>query len=144
MRLTLPISPRCASCIAHITLAILVALNFVACNATPRTRDTQFAAGAYTLVTVDGQELPATVTHGDDLVEVRAGRLEIGVDGTCQSTTVFAPPSGRAVTRHVRADCVVRGAQWTMRWNGAGTTSGTLEGTTFTMNNEGLQFVYRK
>jgi hypothetical protein len=31
-----------------------------------------------------------------------------------------------------------------MRWAGAGMTTGTLEGDTFTMNNEGMSFSYHK
>jgi len=31
-----------------------------------------------------------------------------------------------------------------MNWQGAGTTIGTVEGDTFTMNNEGMVFAYRK
>jgi hypothetical protein len=31
-----------------------------------------------------------------------------------------------------------------MQWEGAGTTVGTVEGNDFTMNNEGMVFVYRK
>ncbi len=142
--MTQAVTSRISDVVLRATLAVLVGLALVACTTTPRRCDTQFAAGVYTLVTVDGRELPATVKHGDDFVEVRSGLLKIGIDGTCQSTTVFAPPTGRAVSREVRADCVVEGERWTMRWKGAGTTSGTLEGATFTMNNEGLQFVYRK
>jgi hypothetical protein len=29
-------------------------------------------------------------------------------------------------------------------WDGAGTTTGTVDGTTFTMDNEGMLFVYRR
>jgi len=31
-----------------------------------------------------------------------------------------------------------------MQWKGAGITTGTIEGSTFTMNNEGMKFVYKK
>jgi hypothetical protein len=31
-----------------------------------------------------------------------------------------------------------------MRWKGAGTTTGNIQGSDFTMNNEGMIFAYRK
>ena len=31
-----------------------------------------------------------------------------------------------------------------MKWQGAGLTTGTVEGNTFTMDNEGMLFVYKK
>ena len=31
-----------------------------------------------------------------------------------------------------------------MKWEGAGTTTGTVEGYTFTINTEGMIFAYRK
>ena len=130
--------------VGSIAFLFATALTVGGCHAAPRTLDTRDAAGVYTLASIDGKELPATVKHGDDVVEVRSGKLTIGTDGTCLAVTNFVPPSGRVITREVRADCVVEGERWTMRWKGAGTTDGTLVGTTFTMKNEGLNFVYRK
>jgi hypothetical protein len=37
-----------------------------------------------------------------------------------------------------------KGSKLIMQWKGAGTTTGTIECSTFTMNNEGMLFVYRK
>jgi hypothetical protein len=31
-----------------------------------------------------------------------------------------------------------------MKWQGAGMTTGTIAGNTFTMNNEGMELVYKK
>jgi hypothetical protein len=36
------------------------------------------------------------------------------------------------------------GVRSTIWWDGAGTTTGTVDGTTFTMVNEGMEFVYRR
>ena len=68
----------------------------------------------------------------------------IGADGTCSSKVVFGPPSGSEVTREVKASYTQQGAKLTMKWEGAGTTTGTVEGDTFTMNNEGMIFAYRR
>jgi hypothetical protein len=44
----------------------------------------------------------------------------------------------------VAASYVRDGAELRMQWKGAGRTEGSLEGGTFTMNNEGMVLVYRK
>lgn len=36
------------------------------------------------------------------------------------------------------------GAKLTMTWEGAGTTTGTVEGDNFTMENEGMVLAYRR
>ena len=48
------------------------------------------------------------------------------------------------VAREVSATYTNEGSKLTMQWHGAGTTTGTIEGSTFTMDNEGMLFVYRK
>ena len=102
------------------------------------------ATGTYRLVSVDGKPVPATISHDGHALEVRSGSFVIGADGTCSTQTVFAPPSGKEVTRDVTAKYTQDGAALTMRWKGAGTTVGTVDGANFTMDNEGLLFVYRR
>jgi hypothetical protein len=53
-------------------------------------------------------------------------------------------PPGGDVNRVVKATYTRENSKLTMRWEGAGTTTGTVEGDTFTMNNEGMIFAYRK
>jgi hypothetical protein len=77
-------------------------------------------------------------------LQVRSGTFTINADGTCSTKTVFVPPSGQEATREVSATYTKEGAKLTMQWKGAGTTTGTIEGDTFTMNNEGMLFVYKK
>jgi len=64
--------------------------------------------------------------------------------GTCSTKTVFVPPSGTEVAREVSATYTKDGPRLTMQWKGAGTTVGTIQGNTFTMDNEGMVLVYRK
>lgn len=101
-------------------------------------------AGDYALVSIDGKEVPATVTHGGVALRVVSGIFTINADGTCHSKTVFVPPAGTEITRDVNASYTVEGAKLTMQWEGAGMTIGTVEGGIFTMDNEGMVFVYRK
>ena len=48
------------------------------------------------------------------------------------------------VHRVVNATFTQNGAELTLRWQGAGITKGQVNGTEFTMNNEGMIFLYRK
>jgi hypothetical protein len=101
-------------------------------------------AGEYVLVSVDGKDMPATVSHGGVSLKVLSGAFTINADGTCSSRTVFAPPNGDEVEREVAATYTMVGSELTMQWEGAGMTVGTVEGNSFTMDNEGMVFVYKK
>jgi hypothetical protein len=100
--------------------------------------------GVYALVSVNGSTVPANVSHDGTALQVRSGTFTIKADGTCGTKTVFVPPSGPEATRDVSATYTKAGSKLTMKWQGAGRTTGTIEGNTFTMDNEGMLFVYRK
>lgn len=104
-------------------------------------------AGVYTLVTVNGKKLPATVSHEGSALQVRSGSFTINADGRCSSKMTFLPPSGREATVETTATYSLQGRELNtlkMQWQGAGQTTGTIEGNTFTMENEGMVFAYRK
>jgi hypothetical protein len=100
--------------------------------------------GVYRLVSVDDKPLPAGVDHGGTTLWVRSGSFTFHADGTCGTRTTFVPPSGTEIVREVRADYTRDGSRLRMRWHGAGTTSGSIQGDTFTLNNGGMTFVYRR
>jgi hypothetical protein len=100
--------------------------------------------GVYTLVSVDGNPVPAQVKHDGHAVEVRSGTFTFDAGVGCRSHTVFVPGVGREVVRDVEATYTRSGNDLKMKWKGAGTTEGTIEGSTFTLNNEGMRFVYRQ
>ncbi len=101
-------------------------------------------AGTYTLVSINDAALPYTMTHEPPGVRVLSGSLTINADGTCTSKSSFALPSGEATAREVSAKWTRDGSRLVLAWEGAGTTTGTLEGDTFTMENEGQIFRYRR
>lgn len=68
----------------------------------------------------------------------------VHADGTCSSRITFAPGSGKAVDRQVNASYTREGSTLTMKWEGAGMTTGNVNGNSFTMNNEGNVLAYRK
>lgn len=101
-------------------------------------------AGEYALVSVNGNRVPTSVSHDGVTLQVRSGTFTINADGTCSSKTVFVPPSGSEVAREVTATYTKVGSTLIMQWQGAGTTVGTIQGNTFTMDNEGMAFVYTR
>jgi hypothetical protein len=101
-------------------------------------------AGSYTLVSINGKTLPFTVTHEGPGIQVTSGTFTIRPDGTCTSVVAFLVPSGQSQSREVSATYARDGSKLTMQWQGAGVTNGTVEGDTFTMENEGQLFLYRR
>lgn len=97
--------------------------------------------GTYTLVTVDGNKVPYTVQHEGHTMTIESGSFIINADGTCSSKMSLA---GRDTAIEVKATYTREGPKLTMKWQGAGTTIGTVAGDTFTMNNEGMVLAYRK
>ncbi len=100
--------------------------------------------GNYALVSVDGKPVPCTIEHDGHSIAIKSGAFVISLDGTCVSKMVFSPPSGDTATREVKATYTQAGSTLTMRWEGAGVTTGNVQGSTFTMNNEGMVLAYRK
>lgn len=101
-------------------------------------------SGIYTLVSVSGNKLPFTASSEGGAPVIRSGAFTINNDGTCSSKVILSLPSGADSSREVSASYTREGSKLTMMWTGAGSTIGTVEGNTFTMDNEGMIFAYRK
>jgi hypothetical protein len=97
--------------------------------------------GTYNLVSVDGKKVPCTLEHGGHNMTINSGSFSINADGTCGSKMTLA---GREAAIERKATYTRKDSKLTMKWQGAGTTLGTVEGDTFTMNNEGMVLAYRK
>jgi hypothetical protein len=123
---------------------VAVGLFMSACHTQPTTANAPDPAGVYALVSVNGKPVPANVSHEGATLQVRSGVFTINADGTCSSKMIFVPPSGTEATREVSATYTRDGSKLTMQWKGAGKTVGTIDGNTFTMENEGMVLVYRK
>lgn len=121
----------------------LLMLVWAGCKQVAKTEADTNPVGTYALVTVDGKVLPCTVAHeGSPLV--KSGVFNINADGTCSSKITFSTPTGSEMVREVKATYIREGAKLTMKWEGAGMTIGHVEGDSFTMDNEGIVFAYRK
>jgi len=106
-------------------------------------KDADFA-GEYALISVNGKPTPANITHEGAAMQVHSGTFTVKTDGTCITKTGFVPSSGTSLVREVSATYTKDGYKLTMQWKGAGKTVGTIQGNTFTMDNEGMVFVYSK
>jgi hypothetical protein len=100
--------------------------------------------GTYALVSVDGKKVPCALQHQGQSPTVKSGSFIFNADGSCRSKVDFSLPSRGDSIREVQATYTRQGSNFTMKWKGAGMTTGTIEGATFTMNNEGMIFVYRR
>ena len=125
-------------------LPLLIALASVGCKEPAKPTADLDPAGTYGLVSVDSNNVPCTVEHEGHQLTVKSGAFIINADGTCSSSMVFSPASRGEVTNVVHASYTREGQKLTMKWQGAGMTLGTVDGNTFTMNNEGMILTYRK
>ena len=125
-------------------LAVLLLLALTGCKNAATHTAAIHPVGIYTLASIDGKSVPCNLTHEDAAMVVKSGSLTFNADGTCRSFSIFSLPPHPDIQREVNATCTQNGAELTLRWNGAGITQGQLHGDTFTMNNEGMIFCYRK
>jgi hypothetical protein len=127
-------------------LAVVLGIGLVlaACEHQPSGPSAGNLTGVYTLATVDGHQVPARVFHDGITIEVRSGTFTFDADGSCHTQTVFAPAGRAEATRKVSGTYTQAGSKLKMRWTGAGTTTGTLQGNTFTLHNEGMALAYTK
>lgn len=100
--------------------------------------------GVYALVSVDGKNIPCDLGHEGVALTIKSGVFTINADGTCHSQMAFTVPGRGDMNREVKATYTRQGADLTMQWEGAGMTMGHVDGSAFTMTNEGMVFAYRK
>ena len=127
-----------------VCFVMVTGLFMAACNKQQATADLSDPSGSYVLISVNGLPLPASVSHGGATMQVRSGTFTINPGGTCSSKIILVPPMGTEVAREVSATYIKEGSTLTMQWKDAGKTVGTLNGKIFTMENEGMSFVYWK
>ena len=101
-------------------------------------------SGVYALVGVDGKSVPCDMAHEGTALTIKSGAFTITADGHCSSQITFSVPSRGDMSREVKATYTRQGSELTMQWEGAGTTLGSVNGSAFTMTNEGMVFAYRK
>ena len=112
-----------------------------ACNQAAGTSE---LTGTYSLVTIDGHALPYIPSHEGGAPQVVSSTLTLNADGTFRMSMSYGAPSGKTVSRDFSGTYTQEGNVLNMLWKGAGKTTATFEGSTLTLNNEGILFAYRK
>ena len=120
---------------------LLVGLWLAACSQADNSGD---FAGTYELATIDGHPLPYAPAHSGGAPEVLSSALTLAGDGTFHMSMSYRTTPGNSVSRDFSGTYTIDGATLSFVWKGAGVTPGTLEGNTVTIQNEGVQFTYRK
>jgi hypothetical protein len=100
--------------------------------------------GIYTLITLDGNTIPATVSEGGHTIQVLSGSFTFDGKGNCISKMTFVPQGGDQQIMEVNATYTMSDSTLTMKWQNAGITTGTINGDIFTMMNEGTKLVFKK
>lgn len=128
----------------QVSAIVIVAVLAGGCgNVTPDSTNS-VPAGTYRLIQVNDHPLPYTVPHEGRMPTIQSGKFTFAADGSCLSQVRFSLPQGGETERTVRATYTRRGAEFILKWEGAGVNTGTLNSNTFTMNNEGMIFRYVK
>lgn len=128
------------------TLPLLVALSVIASSAAAQAVSaTVDPTGTYTLVAIDGHELPYAPMHeGAPGPVVTSGTLTLNADGTFATKGSFEISGGQSVSRDLSGTYIREGPTLTLNWTGAGVTTATIDGNSLTMVNEGIRFTYRR
>ena len=100
--------------------------------------------GVYTLVSVDGKNVPCVINHDGRKMDVQSGTFTISTNGQITSVMTVSVADRKNIRVERGASYTVKNSELTMKWQNAGTTKGALAGRTFTMTNEGMAYVYRK
>jgi hypothetical protein len=100
--------------------------------------------GTYVLTTIDGNQLPFNPTGAGRGPQFRSGAITLQPNGNFKSALTYRMPDGQVATRDSSGSYTREGSSFKLQWNGAGVTTGTLEGSTFTIEDDGLRCVYRK
>jgi hypothetical protein len=111
----------------------------------PTTRTTAAEIGTYALASLDGRALPASIAEGGAQVEVISGTLTLGAGNSVGISTTFRPSPGAATqTREVSGTYRLQGSSLTFSYTNGGGNTGTLNGDTLQMTNEGVAWLYRR
>jgi len=128
--------------IAFVVLAFVLLCALTRAHAQTADKTTN-PIGVYTLVSVDGKNVPCTIKHDGRTMNVQSGTFTITTNSQITSVmTVSVGDKKGSVETH--ATYAEKDSELTMKWQNAGVTKGRVAGQTFTMTNEGLVYVYRR
>jgi hypothetical protein len=130
--------------IIAVSLLTLLLLSVLARGHAQTASQAASPAGIYTLVSVDGKNVPCTINHDGRKMDVQSGAFTISTNGQVTSVMTVSVGDRKDIRIERTATYTAKNAELTMKWQNAGITKGAVAGQTFTMTNEGMAYVYRK
>lgn len=124
---------------------IFVLAAVAACGGSPTAAGSGDEVGTYTLVSIDGNALPATLTHGGVQATVVSATLILGTGGTVQMSTRFRlPPDTTTIPQNVSGSYQRSGSVLTFSYANGGANTGTVAGSDLRFLNEGASWLFHK
>jgi hypothetical protein len=106
---------------------------------------TSAEVGIYALVSLNGSAVPASISEGGTQIAVISGTLTLGAGGTVRISTTFRISPGAApMTNEVSGNYSMQGNTLTFSYTNGGRNTGTLDGNTLKMLNEGVVWLYQR
>jgi hypothetical protein len=100
--------------------------------------------GTYTLDTINGRKLPFNPLPRIATTEFSSGAITLQADGSFVATISHRTSDGKVSKRDASGSYTKAGSSFRLEYKGRGTATATLEGNTFTVNDEDMKLVYRK
>jgi hypothetical protein len=106
---------------------------------------TSAEVGTYALVSLNGGAVPTSISEGGTQVEVISGILTLSAGGTVRISTTFRiSPGAEPVTNVVNGTYSMQEKTLSFSYNNGGRNTGTLNGDTLQMLNEGVVWLYQR
>ena len=128
-----------------LALPIIVLCGCSKSSSSGATGVTAAEVGVYSLQSLNSAPLPTSISEGGVPVEVTAGTLTLSAGNGLQISTTFRQtPGASPQTRVVSGKYQLTGTSLAFTYTNGGANSGTLNGTTIQMTNEGIVWAYRR
>ena len=124
-------------------LAVL-ALGLPGCRPADAPTKTADHTGTYVLDTINGRKLPFNPLPRISTTEFSSGAITLQADGSFVATISHRASDGKVTKRDSSGSYTKEGSSFRLEYTGRGTATATLEGNTFTVNDDDLKLVYRK
>jgi len=115
------------------------------CGGDPASPSPDAELGNYSLVSLDGRVVPTSIGEAGGEVEILSSILILSTGRKLRMTTTFRPsPGATPVSNEVTGSYTMQGNAFTFSYSNGGGNTGTLNGDTLQMPNEGVVWLYRK
>jgi hypothetical protein len=101
--------------------------------------------GSYTLRSLDGHALPASVVEGSTTTDVLSGNLTLANGGVFEMSVVYrVAGQSTSVTNDLAGHYARQGNSLSFSYSNGGANSGTVSADTLRMTNEGIVWLFTR